>query len=115
MKRHLSNAVYGVLDYVSYPAGMLLVAPIVLHRLGSAEYGLWMVATAVISAGGMIASGFCDACIQRLAWLRGTGELALMPRTIRSMMGINVLLGLVLAAGAWAAAPFAALHVGVTN
>jgi hypothetical protein len=24
MRRHLSNAVYGVLDYASYPLGMLL-------------------------------------------------------------------------------------------
>jgi O-antigen/teichoic acid export membrane protein len=115
MRKHLTNAGFGVLDYVSYPAGMLLVAPIVLHRLGSAEYGLWMVATAVISAGGIIASGFCDTCIQRVAWLRTAGEFSLMPRTIRSMMGINVLLGLLLAAGAWVAAPFAARHVGVAN
>ena len=74
MRRHLSNAGYGVLDYISYPLGMLLVAPIVLHRLGAAEYGLWMIATAVISAGSIIASGCCDACIQRVASLRGDGK-----------------------------------------
>ncbi|SPE27765.1 Polysaccharide biosynthesis protein [Candidatus Sulfotelmatomonas gaucii] len=115
MRKHLANAGYGALDYVSYPVGMLLVAPIVLHRLGSAEYGLWMIATAVISAGGIIASGFCDACIQRVAYLRGTGESARMPQTIRSMMAINVLLGSVLAIGVWIVAPFAARHVGVAR
>ena len=31
MNTHLSNAVYGVLDYASYPLGMLLAAPIILH------------------------------------------------------------------------------------
>ena len=45
MKKHITNAVYGVLDYASYPLGMLLVAPVILHRLGPAEYGLWMVVT----------------------------------------------------------------------
>ncbi len=94
---------------------MLLVAPIVLHRLGSAEYGLWMIATSVISAGGIIASGFCDACIQRVAYLRGTGESARMPQTIRTMMAINVLLGSALAIGVWIAIPFAARHVGVAR
>ena len=74
MRKHLTNAAIGVLDYVSYPVGMLLVAPIVLHRLGASEYGLWMISTAVISAGGIIASGFCDANIQRVAHLRGTGN-----------------------------------------
>ena len=74
MRRHLTNAAYGVLDYASYPFGMLLVAPIVLHKLGASEYGLWMIATALISAGGIIASGFCDANIQRVARLRGREE-----------------------------------------
>jgi hypothetical protein len=27
MRRHLSNAVYGVLDYASYPLGILLLRP----------------------------------------------------------------------------------------
>jgi O-antigen/teichoic acid export membrane protein len=115
MKKHLTNAGYGVLDYVSYPAGMLLVAPIVLHKLGAAEYGLWMIATAVISAGGMIASGFCDACIQRVAHLRGAGQFSLMPETARSMLGINLALGFVLAAGVWIAAPLAASRIAMSQ
>ena len=115
MRKHLTNAGYGVLDYISYPAGMLLVAPIILHKLGAAEYGLWMIATAVISAGGIIASGFCDACIQRVAQLRGAGELDRAPRAIRSMLAINMVFGFLLALGVWIAAPFAALHVSVSR
>jgi O-antigen/teichoic acid export membrane protein len=111
MRRHLSNAGYGVLDYVSYPLGMLLVAPVVLHRLGAAEYGLWMIATAVISAGSIIASGGSDACIQRVAHLRGSGDFLLMPRTVRSMLGINIALGSALAIAVWIAAPYAAARI----
>ena len=51
MRKHLANAAYGVLDYASYPMGMFVVAPIVLHRLGASEYGLWTIATAVVSIG----------------------------------------------------------------
>lgn len=115
MRKHLTNAAFGVLDYVSYPFGMLLVAPIVLHRLGASEYGLWMIATAVISAGGIIASGFSDANIQRVAHLRGTGTLDLIPCTVRSILGINLVLGFALAAGAWIAAPYAAPHIAVAH
>ena len=111
MKKHLTNAAYSVLDYASYPLGMLLVAPIVLHRLGASEYGLWMISTAVISAGGIIASGFSDANIQHVAHLRGTGRLDLVPRTVRSILGINLVLGLTLASMAWIAAPYAASHI----
>ena len=111
MRRHLTNAWYGALDYVSYPIGMLLVAPIVLHRLGAAEYGLWMIATAIISAGGIIASGFCDASIQRVAHLRGAGEISLMPQTVRSILGINLVLGVMLALSVWISAPFVVPHI----
>lgn len=114
MRKHFTNAAYGVLDYVSYPLGMLLVAPIVLHRLGAAEYGLWMIATALISAGGIIASGFSDAGIQRVAYLRGTGDSDVIPQTVRSMLGINLVLGLALALAAWIAAPYAAPHIAVS-
>jgi O-antigen/teichoic acid export membrane protein len=111
MRKHLTNGVYGVLDYASYPFAMLLVAPLVLHRLGAAEYGVWMIATAVISSGGIIASGFCDANIQRVARLRGAGETESMVATVRSMLGINLLIGITLALAAWFAAPQAAIHI----
>jgi O-antigen/teichoic acid export membrane protein len=113
MRRHLKNALYGVLDYASYPFGMLLIAPIVLHKLGASEYGLWMIATAVISAGGIIASGFCDASLQRVAQLRGTGDTDSMVLAVRSALGINLMLGFALAALVWIAAPYAALRVAV--
>jgi O-antigen/teichoic acid export membrane protein len=115
MRRHLTNAGYGVLDYISYPAGMLLVAPIILHRLGAAEYGLWMIATAVISAGGITASGFGDACIQRIAYLRGTNELERAADSVRSIMSINLGLGSLLAFGVWCVAPLAAHRVAAVQ
>ena len=115
MRKHLTNAVSGVLDYASYPVGMLLVAPIVLHRVGASEYGLWMISTALISAGGIIASGFGDASIQRVAFLRGTGDIESILRTFRSMMGINLVLGLILAACAWTTAPYAAPRIAVAH
>lgn len=115
MRRHLWNAAYGVLDYVSYPLGMLLVAPIVLHKLGAAEYGLWTIATAVVSAGGIIASGFSDANIQKVARLRGTGETGSMLPVVRSMLGINLVLGTTLAGAVLAFTPIAARRITATH
>jgi O-antigen/teichoic acid export membrane protein len=115
MKRHLSNAAYGVLDYASYPMGMLLVAPVVLHQLGAAEYGLWITSTAVISAGGIVASGFCDANIQRVAQRRGAGRADVTVDTAGAMLGINLVFGSVLAVCVWIAAPFAARQMTATQ
>lgn len=115
MRRHLLNAGWGVVDYAAYPFGMLLVAPIVLHRLGAAQYGVWTVSTAVVSVGGVIASGFGDANIQRVARLRGhsdhTQARNAMLATVRSLLTIHLLLGILLSTAAWCGAPFAARHL----
>ena len=70
MRRQISNFVYGLLDYAAYPFGMLALAPIVLRDLGAAQYGVWAVATATVSFGSIVASGFGDANIQQVATRR---------------------------------------------
>jgi len=111
MRVHLANATYGVLDYAAYPVGMLLVAPVVLRHLGIAEFGIWTVATAAVSTGGIVASGFGDANIQHVARLRGSGEKNALSRAVRSMMGINLALGIVFALIGWSLSQYAARHV----
>jgi O-antigen/teichoic acid export membrane protein len=111
MRTHLSNAAYGILDYGAYPIGMLLVAPIILRNIGTAQYGAWMVATAAVSTGGIVASGFGDANIQHAASRRSAGDHDALLRGVRSMMGINLALGVVVAAIGWILSPLAAAHV----
>ncbi|HEY4356134.1 MAG TPA: oligosaccharide flippase family protein [Acidobacteriaceae bacterium] len=112
MRDQISNALCGVLDYASYPIGMLLVAPAVLHKLGAAEYGIWAVATAAVSTGGIIAAGFGDAHIQHVARLREPSQKPLLLHTVRSMMGISLALGTAVALIGWFLSPLAAAHIG---
>lgn len=114
MRRNLTNATYGVVDYISYPLGMLVAAPVVLRQIGNAEYGLWMVSTAIVSAGGIVASGFCDAAIQRTAKLRGTAQPQRVARTVRSLLAINLSLGCAVALLIWIFAPTAARHLAIS-
>jgi O-antigen/teichoic acid export membrane protein len=111
MRDHFANATYGVLDYAAYPIGMLLVAPIVLRHLGAAEYGIWTVAMAAVSTGGVIASGFGDANLQHVAKHRSAGNSAGLVNVVRSMMGINLILGCVFALVGLVLAPYAARHI----
>jgi len=111
MRAHLANAGYGLLDYAAYPIGMLLVAPIVLHNMGAAQYGIWAIVTATVSMGSIIASGFGDANIQHVSSQRGLGQHDHLLRTVRCMIGINLVLGTALALVAWTLAPLAARHI----
>jgi len=97
MKRHLANAAYGVVDYLAFPLGMLIVAPVVLHHLGAAQYGLWTLVTSVVTIGSVAASGFGDANIQRVSrWLEQDDPIAIK-RTVRNTLSIHLILGSLLA------------------
>ena len=111
MRAHFSNAAYGVLDYAAYPIAMLVSAPILLKHLGVAQYGIWIVTTAALNTGAIIASGFGDANIQYIASARSQGDANILLRAVRSMLGINLLLGTALAIISWILVPFAVGHL----
>jgi O-antigen/teichoic acid export membrane protein len=111
MRAHLSNASYGVIDYAAYPIAMLISAPPLLKHLGVIQYGIWIVTTAALNTGAIIASGFGDANIQYIASARSQGNPDLLLRAVRSMLGINLLLGAALAVISWILVPFAIPHL----
>jgi O-antigen/teichoic acid export membrane protein len=106
MRMHVSNAFYGVVDYVAQPAAMLLAAPILLHRLGVAPYGVWLIASAAVGAGSIVSSGFGDAVIQRVATRRATGDVRGIRLVVANLLSINLVLSGALAMLLWAAVPF---------
>lgn len=115
MRVHLSNAAYGVLDYVAYPVGMLVVAPLALRNLGVAQFGVWMLANAALTAGSVIASGFGDANIRYVSARRGGNDQTGLLRAVRSTMGIHVALGAAIALIAWIFAPAAAARIASSS
>src|SRR6185437_12261391 len=61
VREHLANCAFGTLDYIAYPAGMMLLVPAILHVLGIDRFGVWALANAVLMTGAILASGFGDA------------------------------------------------------
>ncbi|WP_348264028.1 oligosaccharide flippase family protein [Telmatobacter sp. DSM 110680] len=115
MRLQIANSVYGLLDYAAYPFGMLALAPIVLRHLGSAQYGIWAVATAIVSFASIMASGFGDANIQQLATRRRAVDSEPLLRVVRATMGIHILLGTALGLILWIAAPTLASRLSLSD
>jgi O-antigen/teichoic acid export membrane protein len=111
MKSHLTNAVFGVVDYLAYPVGLLLLAPVILCALGMERYGIWAIATAAISTGAIIASGFGDANIRAVAITLATGDRKTLIETVRCALGIHLALGAVIACIGWFIAPWMTRHI----
>jgi O-antigen/teichoic acid export membrane protein len=110
-RSHLANAVYGSADYLVQPILMLLAAPFLLHRLGAAQYGLWVLASAAVSSGNLFSSGFGDAAIKYISASRGCNDLDKATLIVRCMITINLLLSTGTAVLIWCIAPSLVRHI----
>ena len=108
--RDCANAFYGVADYLVLPVGMLLAAPFLLRHLGTAQYGVWVLAGAAISSGGIVSGSFGDAAIKYVGDCRGRGDGPGVMRILRNMISINLALSGILAMALWYLAPCLTRH-----
>jgi O-antigen/teichoic acid export membrane protein len=105
------NATYGVADYVAQGLAMLAAASFLVRRLGLSQYGLWMLATAIVGGMESLSSGFGDATIKFVSKYRGRNDWPGVERIIRATLAINGTLGSLLAACVIFGASFAVNHV----
>jgi len=106
----LVNGTFGVADYIAQPLGMLIAAPLLIRSLGISQYGVWMVASAMVGAGNILASGFGDAAVKHLSECRGRNDREGMGQVMGSVLTINLLLGSLMACLLWVLAP-SAVHI----
>ena len=109
--RGYENAIYGVADYLALPIGMLLAAPFLLRHLGAAQYGVWILASAAVSSGGIVSGSFGDAVIKYVGDCRGRRDWPGVIRVVRNMISINLMLSGIVAILLWYLAPYIARHV----
>lgn len=105
MREHVVNSAFGALDYIAYPVGMLLLAPAILNTLGEERFGIWALANAVLLTGAILASGFGDANIRSVARALARRDCEEQIATVRSALGIHLVLGIIVAGGVWLASP----------
>ena len=110
-RRALLNGAYAVAEYVSQPLGLLLSAPYLLHHLGAAQFGVWVLASAAVNSGNLVSSGFGDAAVKYVAMYRGRNDAAGIASVVRGTISINLGLSGLFALAVWMLAPYAASHV----
>ena len=107
----LLNGLYAVAEYVSQPLGLLLAAPYLLRHLGASQFGIWVLASAAVSSGNLLSSGFGDAAVKYGSMYRGRNDFAGVARIVRGMIAVNLALSGMLAIALWSLAPYAASHI----
>jgi O-antigen/teichoic acid export membrane protein len=106
-----ANSIYGIADYLTLPIGMLLAAPFLLKHLGTAQYGVWILASAAASSGGIISGSFGDAVIKYVGECRSRQDWLGIMRIVRNMISINLTLSGTVAIALWCLAPYVTCHI----
>jgi O-antigen/teichoic acid export membrane protein len=105
------NSAFSIAEYLAQPAAMLLAAPFLVHHLGLQQYGIWMLASAILGSVGILSTGFGDATVKYVSTYRALNDFAGVERTIRATLTINTVLAVMLGALVWIFAPFVVHNV----
>jgi O-antigen/teichoic acid export membrane protein len=105
------NALYCIAEYIAQPLSMLAAAPFLVYKLGLAQYGIWMLVSAILGSMGTLSTGFGDATVKYVSTYRGLNSQAGVERTIRATLTINALLGGIFGSFVWIAAPYSVDHI----
>jgi O-antigen/teichoic acid export membrane protein len=100
------NSLFSIAEYLAQPAAMLLAAPFLIHHLGLQQYGVWMLASAILGSVGILSTGFGDATVKYVSTYRALADFVGVERTIRATLTINFALAAVFGAFIWMLAPF---------
>jgi len=101
------NSAFSIVEYLAQPVAMLLAAPFLVHHLGPQQYGVWMLASAILGSVGILSTGFGDATVKYVSRYRARADGAGVERTIRATLTINAALAIVFAGLIWMSAHFA--------
>jgi O-antigen/teichoic acid export membrane protein len=86
-----------MLEYGCYPLLLFIATPWFLHRLGTEQYGHWMLLTATVAFGGVLNTGTGAATIKAVSAGIGRAAHGETERAVRTSLGIAMLGGAALA------------------
>jgi O-antigen/teichoic acid export membrane protein len=107
----ISNAAYGIAEYLTQPILMLCSAPFLMHYLGIEQYAIWILASAAVTGGTLLSAGFGDAAVKYISAARGHDDHASVERILRTLLSLNLLFSLIVATTLWSLTPFLAKHL----
>jgi O-antigen/teichoic acid export membrane protein len=97
MLKKLASPAWATVEYGWYPLLLFTVTPLFLSRLGTEQYGLWMLLSATVGFGGVLNSGTGVATIKAISATIGRGEGGDVGYVVRASLAIAILGGSALA------------------
>ncbi|WP_309387707.1 lipopolysaccharide biosynthesis protein [Cerasicoccus frondis] len=94
--RNLRNSVIPGFEFSVQALVLLITTPIYLIKLGTANYGVWVLVQMVLGIGVLFSPGMSEATLKYVAKHRTTGDLTRAKAAIRTSWAVNLSLGALL-------------------
>src|SRR6266571_4016345 len=105
------NALWNACDYIVLPAFLLLLTPFFVVRLGTQQFGIWVLASALAGLTGVFGFGLGEATIKYVSAYRSRQDWAGVARVVGATLTVYGALGLLTAILVVVCAPFLATRV----
>ena len=110
-RRGLRSAGWSSIDFIVLPLLWLATTPFFVASLGVDEYGIWMLANALVGFSGVATLGLGDATVRSVAMHAAAGDVPGVREIVRLTSGWCMSLGLVVGALLWVLSPTLAVDV----
>ena len=102
----MSNAGWNALSTLLSIVTSFVIAPVLIHRMGTDQYGLVLIVWSFTGVLGLMSFGFGEATLRFIAHYFGEGNLAGVNRVMGATLTLYAVICLVVCVGLFAAAPF---------
>lgn len=73
-KQHFKNAGWNLFSTLAYPLVMLVATPLFIHKLGTTQFGIWMLVNSISQTMNVLNMGLGDANIRYISSNHATGD-----------------------------------------
>ena len=94
--REFSNSIWNMADAVILPFIMLLITPYFIKKLGTNQYGIWMIVNSIIASIGIVNVGVGDAAIKFISKYRALENQKEINRIINTGFSLVVVLAILI-------------------
>lgn len=106
MHKKLSiNALSNLARYVVHICILFLLTPFVINKLGSANYGLWVVVLSLVGYSGLLEMGVQTSVVKLVAQYSGAGDTRRLNQIVAAALTFFVTVGIIAALATWFVVP----------
>ncbi|NJM25759.1 MAG: hypothetical protein HC859_09995 [Bacteroidia bacterium] len=91
-KQHFKNASWNLFGTIAYPVVMLIATPLFIHKLGTTQFGIWMLVNSISQTMNVLNMGLGDANIRYVSSSNAMGDQREVGNITATTFGLSLII-----------------------